>query len=329
MNNSKSPHGLKPLEDIVTLVITSSYIKPKPVSLGIFAPPEYGKTEVLLQFAGCKGVKIISDVTSFGLSRFILPEIAMKRVRCIIFPDFSRIFCRSPKVVDEVLSLLNVIIEEGISSIYTYNIQFDASLDNIKRIKCGCILACPEELIKRREERLKRYGFWSRILPFYIEYTHEDLLRAHEDVKEEREVFRQIELKLPDEEIEIKLPKEEADKLDPIVYAYKDAIGSVTGLRLRWYLQQLAKANAWINDRDVVIEEDIRKIISFTPFFFNPIKGDECVYRILLSLPAKSEDIVRELSGLYSRRTIYDRLRKLKEYGVIVETEKGWDLRLK
>lgn len=35
--------GLKPLEDIIELSIISCWIKPKPVSLGIFAPPEYGK----------------------------------------------------------------------------------------------------------------------------------------------------------------------------------------------------------------------------------------------------------------------------------------------
>ena len=204
------------------------------MNLGIFAPPEHGKTEVLLQFSSCKGVKIISDVTSFGISKFILPEIAMRRIKCIIFPDFSRIFCRSSKVADGVLSLLNVLIEEGISSVYTYNVQFDVGLmDNSERIKCGCILACSEDLIRRRVERLSKYGFWSRILPFYIEYTSEDLLRAHEDVKEEKRVFRQIKLKLPDNNIEVKLPREEADKLDPIVFAYRNTIGSKTGLRLR------------------------------------------------------------------------------------------------
>ncbi|ADB57518.1 HTH domain-containing protein [Archaeoglobus profundus] len=320
--------GLKPLEDIVELAIISAWIKPKPVSLGIFAPPEYGKTEALLQFAGCKGVKIISDVTSFGLSRFILPEISSKRVKCLIFPDLLKILNRSWKVTNEILSLLNVIIEEGVSAVYTFNIQFDAEIIG-DRVRCGVILACPEEVIKERENRLKKFGFWSRILPFYFEYTKEDLLRIHEEIKEERSPFMKKNLNIPDDEIEIKLPKEEADKLDPIVFAFKDSIGSTTGFRLRWNLQQLAKANAWINDRDIVIEEDIRKIISFTPFFFNPIKGDECIYRILRLLPAKSEEIVEELSDLYSRRTIYDRLKRLKESGIIIESERGWNLRLK
>jgi len=319
--------GLKPLEDIVELTIISSWIKPKPVSLGIFAPPEYGKTGVLLQFAGCKGVKIISDITSFGLSRFILPEISSKRVRCLIFLDLLKILNRSRKVANEVLTLLNVIVEEGVSSVYTFNIQFDVGIME-DRVRCSIILACPEDIIKERETRLKKFGFWSRILPFYIEYTTEDLLRAHEEIKEEKPTFGRKVLKVPDEEVEVKLPKREADKLDPIVFAFKDSIGSTTGFRLRWNLQQLAKANAWINDRDVVNEEDIRKVVSFTPFFFNPVKGDECTYRILRLLPAKSEEIVKELSGLYSRATIYRRLEKLKEAGVIVNTKKGWDLRI-
>ena len=324
------PYGLKPLEDIIELAIISCWIKPKPVSLGIFAPPDYGKTETLLQYRKCEGVKVISDATSFGLSRFIIPEIAFKRVRCLIFPDFSRILNRSWKVANEVLSLLNVVIEEGVSSIYTYNIQFDADVigDQSGRIRCGCIIATPEDIIKQREGRLKKYGFWSRILPFYIKYTKEDLLRVHEEIKEEKRPFNLKKIKIPNEEIEIKLPKEEADKLDPIVFAFKEAIGSNTGFRLRWSLQQLVKANAWLNGRDTVEDEDVRKILSFTPFFFNPMKGDECAYRILLTLPAKPEETVKELSGLYSRATIYRRLEKLRKAGIIVKTEKGWDLKI-
>lgn len=310
------------------LAIVSCWIKPRPVSLGIFAPPDYGKTETLLQFRGCKGVKIISDTTSFGLSRFIIPEIAYKRVRCLIFPDFSRILNRNWKVANEVLSLLNVIIEEGVSSIYTYNVQFDADMVGDQKVRCGSIIAAPKDMIKQREERLKKFGFWSRILPFYIEYTEEDLLRVHEDIKDERESFVLKNVRTPNEDVEIKLPKEEADKLDPIVHGFKKAVGSETGFRLRWNLQQLAKANAWINGRDEVQEEDIRKILSLSPFIFNPLKGDECVYKILLTLPAKSEEIVEELSGLYSRATIYRRLKMLKKTGIIVETEKGWDLRI-
>ena len=149
---NKHPYGLKPLEDIVELTIVSSWIKPKPVSLGIFAPPEYGKTETLLQYAKCKGVKVISDVTSFGISKFIIPEIALKRVKCLIFPDLSKILNRSWKVANEVLSLLNIVIEEGVSSVYTFNIQFDVEIMNEgKRIRCGCVIACPEDNIKEKE----------------------------------------------------------------------------------------------------------------------------------------------------------------------------------
>ncbi len=322
------PYGLKPLEDIIELAIVSAWIKPKPVSIGIFAPPDYGKTETLLQYRKCKGVEIMSDTTSYGLNKFLVPEITAKRVRYLIFPDFSKILNRSWRVANEVLSLLNLIIEEGVSSVYTYNIQFNSDMLDLDRIRVGCILATPEDILKRKEGFLKRYGFWSRILPFYIKYTKEDMLRVHEEIKEEKTSFRLKNIKVPDEDIEIKLPKEEADKLDSVVMAYKESVGSETGFRLRRNLQQLAKSNAWLHGRDTVTEEDIRKVISFAPFLFNPLKGDECTYRILQILPARSEEIVKELSGLYSRATIYRRLSKLKESRVIVETDKGWDLNM-
>ena len=326
------PYGLKPLEDIVELCIISCWIKPKPVSLGIFAPPEYGKTETLLQYAGCEGVRIISDATPYGISSHILPEIASGRVRCIIIADLAKILNRGWRISNEVLSLLNVLIEEGVGGIYTPTIRFDPyssgiiDLNKGKRVRCGCIIAAPIGLIEARKETLTKYGFWSRILPFYYEYTEEDLLRAHEAIKEGKNPFKPKKIDLPKEDVEIILPKEEADKLDPIVNALRVLTGSETGFRLRWNLQQLSKAHAWKMGRDVVEEEDIRAVVSYAPFIHNPITGDECMYRILRALPARSEEIVKELSGMYSRATIYRRLKKLKEMGIIRETIKGYDI---
>ncbi len=327
-------HGLEPLEDIVELCITSCWIKPKPVSLGIFAPPEYGKTETLLQYARCEGVRIISDATPYGIKHYLLLEIANGRVRCLIISDLSEIMNRGWRTTNQILSLLNYVIEEGVGGIYTPTIQFDpyssGLLDpnNDRRVRCGAIVAAPIDLINARKKTLVQYGFWSRIFTFYYGYAEEDLLRAHEAIKEGKRVFEPKNINLPREDVEITLPKEVADKLDPLVNALRVLTNSPTGFRLRWNLQQLSKAHAWKMGRDVVTEEDIRAVSAFAPFVHNPITGDECMYRILRILPARSEEIVKELSGMYSRATIYRRLKKLREMGIIHETAQGYDLRI-
>lgn len=315
--------GLAPVQKFITLNIFSDYLKgERPISSFIVAEPEHGKTEILSSFEGVRGVMFILDITAYGYT-IIFSRILTKEIRRLIFPDFSRILARSRKVVDGVVSMINAIVEDGINwAILTKNVQW---MTNIKeRIYAGVTIAITPDSLDFIRKKYKEMGFLSRILPFYYTYNSEDMEKIHESIKcrKSNEIYNQ--LKLPKEEVEVSMSKHLADKLDPAVKLLTKVLSSYTGFRLRRQLQTLCKANALIDGRNEVNIEDVKEILAFIPFFFNPIRGDECAWRILRVIPAKSEEIVKELSDYYSRRTVYYKLSELERAGLIYKSKGIW-----
>lgn len=317
--------GLKPLENFIKLLIFSTYIKgERPISSMIIAEPEHGKTE-LLKSIKAERVKVVMDITAYGISNYLLPMISAKQIRTMIFPDFLRILTRGRRIVDEILTTINIIVEDGIDAVaFTKNIQWPGSE---KRVFANVIIALTPSQLEARFKKLRDFGFISRILPLYYTYTNEDIERIHEKIKEGYK-FPELEIKVPEKDLEVSLNKTLASLFDPYIELLKPTMGYHLGLRLRRQLQTLAKASALIKGRTEVIKEDIKEVISFTPFFFNPIKGDECKWLIMRNLPARSEELVRELSDKYSRRTVYYKLEELRDQGLIHKVGEEWRLRI-
>ena len=78
-----------------------------------------------------------------------------------------------------------------------------------------------------------------------------------------------------------------------------------------------------MNGRDKVTEDDIKEILALVAFLFNQIAGDECIWLIMRNLPAKSEELVNRISK-FSRRTVYDRINRLREQGLIYKVKDVW-----
>lgn len=315
--------GVEPLQQFVSLNIFSDYIKgERPISSFIVAEPEHGKTESLASFENVRGIMFLLDVTAYG-STIIFSRILTREIRRLIFPDFSRILSRSRRVVDEVITMINAIVEDGINwAILTKNVQW-LPVES-EKMYAGVTIALTPKSLDFIKKRYREMGFLSRTLPFYYSYTEEDLERIHESIKTGKAKFERLKLKLPKEDVEVSMSKELADMLDPAVKLLSKVLEAYTGFRLRRQLQTLCKANALMNNRTEVTEEDVREVLAFTPFFFNPLKGDECMWRILRVLPAKSEEIVKELSDYYSRSTVYEKIKELREAGLIYKAGELW-----
>ena len=314
--------GLEPVKRFIILLIFSSYIKgEEPVSGLIIAEPEHGKTK-LLKSIRAKRVEVIMDATAYGISQNLLPRILYKEVRTLIFPDFLRILSRGKRIVDEILTLINVIAEDGIdASILTRNLTWIPP--SKESVKANVIIAITPDEFEKRKKKLKEFGFLRRVLPFYYTYTQEDLKLIHEALKTSNQIFEPIELNVPDDDVEVSMDKELADKLDPAIEILKPVIGAYTGFTLRRQLQCLCKANALMNNRDKVTEDDVKDILAFVPFLFNPIAGDECIWLIMRNLPARSEELVTRISK-FSRSTIYEKIKKLRESGLIYKAGEVW-----
>lgn len=316
--------GVDPILKFVTLVLASGYLKgEKPISCLIISNPEHGKTESLMHFRGIQNTIFVSDATAFGISNRILPRIQTNLINHIIFPDFLRIVTRGKNVVNELLSLLNVIVEDGLSgSIYTGKIDFSYP-ESEKRKYAGVIIAITPDALKARRKKLIKYGFFSRMLPCYFHYNEDDSERIHEEIKGGELLKTWKPMKFPKKPRKIKISKKMADKLDYAVKILTPVLGAYKGFRLRKQLQRLAKSNAFINKRGEVTEEDIREVYSFVPFMFNPIGGDACMWEIMKSIPGTHEEIVNSLENRYSRSTIKRRLGLLRSRYILIKDTSG------
>lgn len=319
--------GLEPVRNFVSLNIFSDYIKgERPINSFIVAEPEHGKTESLAAFEDTRGVVFFTDLTAYG-STTIFSRILSGEIRRLIFPDFSRVLSRSRRVVDEIVTMINTAVEDGINwAILTKNIQWLPPAQ--EKTYAGVTIAVTPASLDRIKRRYREMGFLTRTLPFCYGYTEEDLERIHESVKtgeiKSNPNPDPVKLEPPREDAEVSMSKELADQLDPAVRILSKVLGAYTGFRLRRQLQNLCKANALVDGRNEVTGEDIREVLAFTPFFFNPVKGDECSWRILRALPAGSEEVARELSEYYSKRTVYYRLSRLEEAGIIYKAGGVW-----
>lgn len=76
---------------IIELAIYSGYLKgEQPVSVLITAPPEAGKTNMVLKFADNKGCLELDDATAYGIVRHYGKQICEHKIRHLIIPDMVK-----------------------------------------------------------------------------------------------------------------------------------------------------------------------------------------------------------------------------------------------
>lgn len=252
---------LEPLADIVTLTLYTAYILnvAKPNSLLIIAKPESGKTEVLKKFISNKNVAYISDVTAYGIQRDFLPRIETGEVRHIIIPDLIKPLSRKESTVKTFVTMMNSLIEEGVSVVSTYATPL---LAYKKPVKCGLITAITSEEFNDHRHRWSSIGFLSRILPFSYSYSMETVKKVFDSIlglgylKE-----RDIELKrIPKQDRKIKLPRKYAREILPSTATIAQA-QQTYGFRLQKQFQALLQASALEKGRGVVNSTDVDRVL--------------------------------------------------------------------
>ncbi|MFI5449667.1 MAG: hypothetical protein ACHQ03_07880 [Candidatus Bathyarchaeia archaeon] len=269
-----SLRDLEPLVDMIMLTLYTGYIKnvPKPNSLLIIAKPESGKTEALKKFIPNKNVAYISDVTAYGIQRDFLPKIETGEVRHIIIPDLIKPLSRKQSTVKTFVTMMNSLIEEGISVVSTYATPL---LTYQKPIKCGLITAITSDEFKDHRHRWTSIGFLSRTIPFSYSYSIETVKKVFDyilglDYLKEQD----IELKrIPKQDKKIKLPRKYAQAILPSTATIAEA-QKTYGFRLQKQFQALLQASALERGRDAVNSTDLERVLhlmGWVNFDENPI----------------------------------------------------------
>jgi hypothetical protein len=245
---------------MITLTLYTAYLRnvQKPNSLLIIAKPESGKTEMMKKFILNKNIAYLSDVTAFGIERDYLPKIEAGEIRHLIIPDLLKPLSRKESTVKTFITLMNALIEEGVSSVSTYATRRTSE----KQVKCGVITAITGEELSDQRHNWGRIGFLSRIVPFSYSYGIETVRKVFDSILGLDYLAEyDIELKrIPKQDKEIKLPKKYAQAILPSTTTIAQA-QETYGFRLQKQFQALMQASALERGRKAVGSADVDRVL--------------------------------------------------------------------
>jgi len=279
---------IQPLIDILQLTLQTAYLKPyNPNSLLVIAKPESAKTQAIMQTSNKENfVYYTNEMTAKMLIDEVLEKAKDKKIRFLCIPDILNCIEKQKSSREQFFNLIKSVIEEGITNIQTYFKRIESK----QPIKIGLITAITttsfSSIISRemrgrvllQEKGIRKYleetGILSRFIPFSYDYPIDKVKKIFNSIEgletEQKGVkFKPISKK---EEI-IKSSFDMNRQLEPISFKLGQQYKAY-GIRTQERLQNLAKANAKINNRKEVTQEDINKILELSKwinFDFNPI----------------------------------------------------------
>lgn len=250
------------LKKILSLSVYSGYIKhEKPLSILIVSKPESGKTEMLLKFSRNKKILTLTDATAFGIRRDVVPAVRAGEINHILIPDLLKPLNRSRDAVNDFVTILNSLIEEGIGDITTYN-EKQISEDRKEMAQCGILTSItPEELMDRRR-KWGKLGFLSRAIPISYRYSKESVEKilgfiSNQNYKDDKDYITFNDLPNKKQDIELSLEKAKYIIKKAVVPAQAEGL---YGFRTARQFIVLLKSNALMNGRTYVNDNDVEEI---------------------------------------------------------------------
>lgn len=259
--------------ELLKLAILSHYVQTgadKSVSVILIAEPELDKTRTLERFYDIKGARIQTDISYMGILTNVLPRIQTGELKTIIIPDMLKPIMKKQSTMENFVSILNSLIEEGV-----HEITFRGTQD-FKGARCNLLSSITPELFFSKRLIWSRMGFLSRFLPFTYSYTEEKKQRVMKAIQDGTvKKAKPIQMQLPEFKTnQIFLPPELAKKLEPFVEVLLESEkakwtttrGKKTyskkgqGFRHQHQLQSLLRASALEKKRTVVTMDDFKRI---------------------------------------------------------------------
>jgi len=275
---------VEPLIDIIKLTLQTAYIKGvnTPVNLLLIAKPESAKTSAMEIFK-IKGTYTTNNITQAVVVSKILPMIENQGLKYLIIPDFLNAIEKDYTTRQGFLNLMKSLIEEGITSLDTFNIRTNKVYE--PPLKVGLITGITTESfyghynVKEHhweggvKHIWKAMGLLSRFVPFSYKYELSKTFRVFEFIEKEEQQKATLKPKIVRRRVEVKGNPQLFAKLETVSRDIGYEAGGY-GFRMQRSLQALAKANAVLNGRAEVTQEDIDKIIflgNWMNFQFNPL----------------------------------------------------------
>ena len=273
-----------PLKNIIKLTLKTGYLKhtKTPVNLLLIAKPESGKTASMDSFK-IKGTYTTNNITQSVIVTKILPMIENQGLKHLIIPDILNAIQKDKTTRLGFLNLIKSLMEEGITSLDTFHIRTNKVYD--PPIKCGLITAITSDNFNgyydpRRQqfrggakEIWKSTGLLSRFIPFSYQYEMSKISKIFNFIEKEGEKGEAGKEKIRRKMVDVKGNAELFKKMEIASSRLGDEMGGY-GFRLQRGLQYLAKANAVLNDRTEIAQEDIDAVLhlaNWMNYRYNPL----------------------------------------------------------
>lgn len=277
---------IQPLIEMLELTLQTAFILPyNPLSLLIIGKPESAKTSSMQNFINNDWIYYTNEITAKMLIDKVLDKAKDKKIRFLMIPDLLNSIEKQKSSRQQFLNLIKSSIEEGILKIDTYYKKIESK----EPIKIGFITAITRSSFYNpvaigrnklffRDAGIKKYleetGILSRFIPFSYDYPIDKIKIIFDkikgmNIKTQKVIYRKIDTK----ETEIKGNPELFNQLEIVSRTLGLNYGAY-GIRTQQKLQLLTKANAKIEGRKEVIQEDINKILYLSKWInydFNPI----------------------------------------------------------
>lgn len=254
------------LEEIISYALLTGYLKDEtPASLLIIAEVESGKSELAKSFADNKGVVFPHDLTAYGIAKHYGKELQKGQIRHIIFPEFVHCLVRQRETVKTLLAFLNGLIAEGVQELHT----FRTNLRLPQPINCGIICCLTSGEFDDWRNYWEKMGFLSRVLPVTYSYSRRVEDEVFESIfREDYSKPRPVKISFPPHPVQVKLSHRVARRLNPTAKQVGNPI-KIRGFRPQMMLQKMVKARAISEGRDVVLQEDVRRIRELADTYMN------------------------------------------------------------
>lgn len=269
--------GMELVTELVKTVILTGKIaneQSAPVSLLLIAPPEHGKTSVLMS-EKCEPMLLLNDLTGTGVR-----EIAaqMDRVTHIALLDLLMATAHKSKANQFLMANIAAICEEGFIG--------EATPDGLKQmkepVKKAFICCMTGVMVKDGRHYWNKVGITSRMMPFNYLFSTEQTNKIREAINHsfngngampKQDLIINLKgFKTPAAPIRVKYSKKWIAEIDIIAYAKSLELGDPKGFRRVKQFHALACAHAilrtWkkpeVTERDVQFVRRIQKYISYT-----------------------------------------------------------------
>jgi len=279
-NNNNMITEIQPLVDIIALSLQSAFIKHEPngVSLLIISEPETAKTTTIFNFSNLDFVQYYDEVTQKKLLDDFLPLVRNKEKRTLLIPDLINCIDKQKSTRNQFLNIIKSGIDDtGIVRVSTFHKHLDikelAFLREMQGLKFNLITAITSPDFKTIHRKLKSTGLLSRFIPFSYKYPIDKIRKILDYIENENKVLGVTIPKINKKDTEIKGNPELFRELEIVSTKLGQEYGAY-GFRAQKNLQRLCKANALINKRKEVTQEDIDKILELSKwinFKFNPL----------------------------------------------------------